>query len=68
MGVLYAVFGRDVYRYNGASWSTSLHTLGDDFNTITNGDLEGIEYLLIAHENGVAYSLDGDTWHETGGV
>ena len=67
-GRLYAVFGRDVYRYDGASWSASLHTLGDDFNVITNGDLEGIEYLLIAHENGVAYSSDGDTWLDTGAV
>lgn len=66
-GTLYGVFGRQVRSYDGASWGAVLHTLVDDFNQIANIDLDGEEYLVVAHEAGVAYTTDGTTWTETAG-
>ena len=65
-GQLYGVFGRDVHRYDGASWSGVLHSIRDDMNHITTIDVDGVEHLAIAHEAGVAYSADGTTWRDTG--
>ena len=63
-GSLYAVFARDVYRYDGASWTSSLHVLNGTFNSMTHVDLDGEDYIAIAHSRGVALSNDGDTWLE----
>ena len=63
---LYGLFGRNVYRYDGASWGTALHTLAGIFNTVKHVELDGEDYLAIAHSEGVAYTNDGDTWFENG--
>ena len=65
-GDLYAVFGSKVYRYDGASWSDSLHTLKGSFNDLAHIDIDGEDYLVISHEEGVAYTTDGDSWTDTG--
>ena len=63
---LYGLFGRNVYRYDGASWGTALHTLAGVFNAIKHVELDGEDYLAIAHSEGIAYTNDGDTWFENG--
>ena len=63
---LYAVFGTKIYRYDGASWTASLHTLRGRFNSIVSVDIEDGHYLVVSHEEGVAYTLNGDDWTDTG--
>ena len=59
---LYGVFGSSVYRYNGASWTASLHTFPGTFHSIAHITLEGEDYLVIAHSAGVSYTDNGDNW------
>ena len=63
---LYAVFDRTIYSYDGASWSGALHTVSGLFNDLSNIDLEGMEYLVMAHSGGVDYSSDGQAWASVG--
>ena len=67
-GSLYGVFLKDVYSYDGASWGTALHTLGGKFNSMEHSEIDGEDYLVIAHEEGIAYTNDGTTWLDTGPV
>ena len=67
-GSLYGVFLKDVYSYDGASWGSALHTLRGSFNSMEHSEIDGEDYLVVAHEEGIAYTNDGIDWADTGPV